>query len=218
MKKQFLPRPKAITSYPLLFLLFITLFSCSESEELEHKIRKESHALAPFSSVVNTIGVPIKVRYGEQHSIQVKGTTAQIEALEKQGTGAHLVLGFVPGTKTSTKGMQITLTLPHLTKLTNLANGSIHFDGFDLGHLSMYQNGSGKIVAGKEVFARTIHIHQKGKGLVQVSSLKAHHAKVVLKGKARCKVYAYDTIDAYVSKKANLQFQGEAFLTTSKKA
>ncbi|WP_461789530.1 head GIN domain-containing protein [Pedobacter sp.] len=195
-------------------LLVVGLSACKKDRITANgNIITEHRDLGAFNGIRSSGSTPVKVFYGDEFKVLVKGSSNLIPYFETRVVGTTLYLGF-ENINISRDDIEVEVTLPAIQKIELSGSGDVNIiNTFPvLQNLAVRLSGSGKVEALSSMAVVQAHITISGSGNVNLEPLSALEADLTISGSGNAKLQVQQQLKATISGSGKVYYRGNPSL------
>jgi len=205
---------KTILKLTTILLLFI-FSSCSDDDDVNvtgsGNIITEERNIDSFNEVNSPSSINVTILFGNDQNIEVSADDNIINFVETTVINDILIVDLKSGNYNNIT-VNVTLTIPNLTALTNSGSGNMTSAGFtDLTNLEIQNSGSGSIELSGSSTA--IDILNSGSGEVKAFNFIVDNCELDNSGSGNSEVFCNDTLSGMLSGSGDVLYRGTPNLT-----
>jgi hypothetical protein len=197
----------------LVFLasfLIIGLVACKKDRITANgNVISEQRDLRNFNGLSASGSTPVKIYYGNEFSVLVKGSSNLIPYFKTKVVNQTLQLGF-ENASVRRDDIEVEVTLPIVEKIeiSGSSNVSIYDSFPTLQNLIVKLSGSGKVEALKPIATEQALITISGSGNVDLKQLSALRAEVTISGSGNAELQVQNQLKATISGSGKVYYRG----------
>jgi hypothetical protein len=184
----------------------------SDSSSTSHTVQgsgvlaTESRTVPSFGSIELAGSNNLRIRVGEEQSIQVYADDNLIDRVTTDVNATTLVIGNTQGSYSPSSPMRVEVSIPSLEALTLSGSGNITITGIEGPDLTVAISGSGVVIASG--VTDQVDVTLSGSGRAELGRVVASAVQAVVSGSGLIVVTATESLDASVPGSGSIIYDG----------